>query len=87
VALLQERAARETRGVVQQLQSALNSRVLIEQAKGALAERAHVSVDAAFAAIRAYARDQNRRLSDVARDIVDGRIEASQLQPAPPTAR
>ena len=79
VALLQERAVRETRGVVAQLQGALNSRVLIEQAKGVLAERAHVSVDVAFAGIRAYARSHNRRLSDVARDVVEGRLDAPEL--------
>jgi transcriptional regulator with GAF, ATPase, and Fis domain len=79
VALLQERALRETRGVVAQLQGALNSRVLIEQAKGVLAERAHISVDEAFASVRGYARAHNRRLSDVARDVVDGRLSASDL--------
>ncbi len=79
VALLQERAARETRGVVAQLQGALNSRVLIEQAKGVLAERAHVSVDAAFAVMRAYARAHNRRLSDAARDVVEGSVDAREL--------
>ena len=79
VALIQERAMRETRGVVQQLQSALNSRVLIEQAKGVLAERGNVSVDVAFAGIRRYARARNSRLSDVARDVIDGRLDATAL--------
>jgi ANTAR domain len=79
VALIQERAMRETRGVVQQLQSALNSRVLIEQAKGVLAERGDVSVDAAFASIRRYARAHNSRLSDVARDVIDGSLDAAAL--------
>lgn len=79
VALLQERAVRETRGVVEQLQGALNSRVLIEQAKGVLAERAQVSVDTAFVCVRAYSRAHNRRLSDVARDIVEQRLAAREL--------
>ncbi len=79
VALIQERAMRETRGVVQQLHGALTSRVLIEQAKGVLAERGHVSVDAAFAGIRRYARDHNSRLSDVARDVIEGRLDAAAL--------
>ena len=79
VALIQERAMRETRGVVQQLQGALNSRVLIEQAKGVLAERGNVSVDVAFAGIRRYARARNSRLSDVARDVIDGRLDAAAL--------
>jgi GAF domain-containing protein len=79
VALIQERAMRESRGVVQQLQGALNSRVLIEQAKGVLAERGHVSVDSAFTNIRHYARHHNSRLSDVARDVIDGRLDATAL--------
>jgi GAF domain-containing protein len=79
VALIQERAMRESRGVVQQLQTALNSRVLIEQAKGVLAERGDVSVDVAFASIRRYARAHNNRLSDVARDVIDGRLDAAAL--------
>jgi GAF domain-containing protein len=48
VALLQERSLRESRGVLDQLQGALSSRVVIEQAKGVLAERARISLDAAF---------------------------------------
>jgi GAF domain-containing protein len=86
VALIQERAMRETRGVVQQLQGALNSRVLIEQAKGVLAERGRVSVDAAFASIRGYARDHNSRLSDVARDVIDRRLDAAALAELSPGA-
>ncbi len=87
VSLLQERAVRETRGVVAQLQGALNSRVLIEQAKGVLAERAQVSVDAAFAIMRAYARAQNRRLSDTARDVVEGGLDTRELIEALPPFR
>jgi GAF domain-containing protein len=78
-ALVQERAVRESRGVIEQLQEALTSRVVIEQAKGVLAERAQIGVDAAFARLRAHARDSNRRLSDVARDLIDGRLNAALL--------
>ena len=56
IALLQERAVRESRGVVAQLQGALRSRVVIEQAKGVVAERARIGVDVAFARFRAHAR-------------------------------
>jgi AmiR/NasT family two-component response regulator len=86
VALIQERAMRETRGVVQQLQGALNSRVLIEQAKGVLAERGQVSVDAAFVSMRRYARAHNNQLSDVARDVIDGRLGAAALAELSPGA-
>jgi hypothetical protein len=75
VALLHERALRESRTVVDQLQGALSSRVVIEQAKGALAERANVSLDGAFAHLRGYARDHNRRLSDVAGELIDGSLD------------
>ncbi len=88
VAILQERATRERRGVVQQLEHALGSRVLIEQAKGILAERAHASMDAAFLGIRAYSRSHNRRLIEVAGDIVEHRLEGSEIDKlVPPPAR
>lgn len=86
LALLQERTLRESRGVVGQLQAALSSRVVIEQAKGVVAERAQIGVDAAFARLRGYARRNNRRLSDVARDLIDGGLEPSALADAAPSA-
>ncbi|MFC7262387.1 ANTAR domain-containing protein, partial [Streptomyces lutosisoli] len=55
----------------EQLQTALNSRVLIEQAKGKLAERRGIDMEQAFTALRAHARSHNRRLSDVARAFID----------------
>ena len=79
VALLQERAVRESQGVTQQLQSALTSRVVIEQAKGVLAERAQVNVDVAFAYLRNYARSSNRRLGEIASEVVDGRLSTDVL--------
>jgi GAF domain-containing protein len=87
VALLQERSLRESRGLVEQLQGALSSRVVIEQAKGVLAERAQVTVDAAFIRLRGYARGQNRRLSEVAGELIDGRLDPATLNPAGPAER
>lgn len=55
-----------------QLQGALNSRIVIEQAKGIVAQSRAVSPDDAFALIRDFARRNNRRLSDVAHNIVTG---------------
>lgn len=81
IALLQERSVRESRGVIAELQGALNSRVIIEQAKGILAESAQIDVEAAFLRLRTHARDQNRRLSDVARDLVDGELDPATLTP------
>jgi hypothetical protein len=77
--LLQERSVRESRGVVQELQHALNSRVIIEQAKGVLSERAGLDVDQAFSRLRAYARNHNLGLSDVARDLVEGKLDSDAL--------
>src|SRR4051812_22834179 len=70
VALLQRRETTQARRKAAQLQIALDSRVLIEQAKGVLAERLSVSTDEAFQALRREARNTNRKLHDVARDVV-----------------
>jgi GAF domain-containing protein len=83
VGLMQERSVRESREVVQQLESALTSRVVIEQAKGVLAERAQISLDAAFLRMRGYARANNLKIGRVARDLVDGQLEPDELSRAP----
>jgi GAF domain-containing protein len=70
IGLLQERSARRAEAVAEQLQGALNSRVVIEQAKGALAERLGVDMDEAFRVLRSQARDNNQRLTDVARRLI-----------------
>jgi hypothetical protein len=72
IGLLQERNVRRRETVSEQLQGALNSRVVIEQAKGKLAERLGIDMDRAFKMLRDYARNSNQRLTDVARDFVDG---------------
>jgi GAF domain-containing protein len=79
IGLLQERAVREARVLAEQLQAALNSRIVIEQAKGVLAEQSHVEMDVAFELLRGFARTNNRRLADVARDLLEARISAAQL--------
>jgi transcriptional regulator with GAF, ATPase, and Fis domain len=72
IGLLHERNVRRRETVAEQLQAALNSRVIIEQAKGKLAERRGVDMDRAFTMLREYARNTNQRLTDVARDFVSG---------------
>lgn len=71
ISLLQQRSAHRSTVLNEQLQTALNSRVLIEQAKGKLAERQNTDMERAFTALRGYARAHNRRLSDVARAFID----------------
>ncbi len=71
ISLLQQRSTQRSTVLNEQLQTALNSRVLIEQAKGKLAERRNIDMEQAFSALRGYARAHNRRLSDVARAFVD----------------
>ena len=72
IGLLHERNVRRRETVAEQLQAALNSRVIIEQAKGKLAERLSIDMDRAFTMLRDYARASNQRLTDVARDFVTG---------------
>ncbi len=72
IGLLHERNVRRSETVAEQLQGALNSRVMIEQAKGKLAERLSIDMDHAFTMLREYARSSNQRLTDVARDFVLG---------------
>jgi GAF domain-containing protein len=74
IALIQERAARESALVTEQLQLALRSRVVIEQAKGMLSGYLMTSVDEAFQLMRGYARNRNLKLTDVAVGIVERRI-------------
>ena len=82
IGLLQERAIRRGEILTEQLQNALNSRIIIEQAKGAVAQAHNVSVDEAFARIRSYARHHNRQLTDVANTIV---TEPNGVDLNPPT--
>jgi GAF domain-containing protein len=81
VGLLQERSLREARLLNEQLQGALNSRIVIEQAKGMLAERRGIEMDAAFDALRAYARNTNQKLGAVARSLLAGTLSAEALEP------
>ncbi|GIE90953.1 GAF and ANTAR domain-containing protein [Actinoplanes regularis] len=78
VGLLQQRAIHARDVLTEQLQAALNSRVLIEQAKGLLAERLQIDVAQAFTILRSTARNHNRKLSDLAQALVDGteRVQA-----------
>jgi GAF domain-containing protein len=74
IGILQNRAIRESESVRHQLQGALDSRVVIEQAKGVVSYTHDLSMDEAFRRIRTYSRDSHRPISEVAREIVSRRI-------------
>lgn len=71
IGILQARLLQEKTLLAEQLQRALDTRILIEQAKGVLSEVGDVDMGAAFDAMRAYARDNNLPLHAVAEGVVD----------------
>ena len=72
IGLLHQRSMRESNVLNEQMQTALNSRVVIEQAKGKLAERLGLDMGQAFNILRDQARARNLRLAELARSFVDG---------------
>ncbi len=72
ISLLHERSMRHSDTLNEQLQTALNSRVVIEQAKGKLAERLGIDMAQAFGILRTTARNRNLRLADLAQAVIDG---------------
>ena len=78
-AILQYRADLDLRALNDQLDFALNSRIVIEQAKGIVGEKCRIEMAQAFSLLRTYARSNGRRLADVARDIIDGTLRPESL--------
>jgi GAF domain-containing protein len=83
IAILQDRAAREAQTINEQLTHALNSRIVIEQAKGIVAQATRVDMGEAFALLRGHARNQNLKLADVSRGVIDGAIPVASLRAGP----
>jgi hypothetical protein len=79
IAIVQQRALLLSLQTTRQLQHALDSRVIIEQAKGAIAAWLGCAPGQAFDLLRAYSRSNNRRLAEVAGDVVDGQLPAGDL--------
>jgi GAF domain-containing protein len=77
LSIVQHRASTEAQRLNEQLSAALTSRVVIEQAKGVISERAGIDLADAFARLRTYARNSNQRLTDVAHAAVDGTLDSS----------
>jgi hypothetical protein len=90
IGILAQRTVQQSELLSAQLKHALDSRVIIEQAKGMLAERRRITVDAAFVLLRSHARNHNLRLSDLARHVAEGSGTAAELlrgpDPTHPTA-
>lgn len=79
IAILQHRSSSEAQVVNEQLNHALNSRIVIEQAKGMVAQRLGLDMDHSFKTLRDHARSHNLRLGDVAGDVISGTLTASAL--------
>jgi GAF domain-containing protein len=79
VAIFQHRASNEAQVVNEQLQHALNSRIVIEQAKGMVAERENLDMEHAFARLRNHARNHNLQLAEVAGRVIAGALAAAAL--------
>jgi len=81
VSIIQHRATAEAHRLNDQLSAALNSRVVIEQAKGVISERTGIDVAEAFSRLRTYARNTNLRLTDVAHAAIDGTLDPQAWAP------
>jgi transcriptional regulator with GAF, ATPase, and Fis domain len=79
IGILQQRTINRGEELADQLQIALNTRTVIEQAKGVLAERGGMSMDTAFDVLRRYCRNQRMHLADTARAIVEGTLDTGRL--------
>jgi GAF domain-containing protein len=75
ISVMQHRAATESHRLNEQLSPALNSRVVIEQAKSVISERSGLDLAGAFSRLHNYARNYNLRLTDVAQAAIDGTID------------
>ena len=85
IGILQERAIRRGEVLNEQLQTALTSRVVVEQAKGVLAQHHGLSMDAAFDRLRRYSRNHNLRLAEVARQLTTGELNPATISTPAPT--
>jgi GAF domain-containing protein len=83
ISVLQHGTATEAQRVNEQLSQALESRVVIEQAKGVISERAGIDLAEAFTRLRHYARNHGSRLSDVSQAAIDGTLDAGAWSASP----
>ena len=79
VAIVNEKSAADHATVNTQLQHALTSRIVLEQAQGVIAHAGGLEIDDAFTVLRRYARDHGLKLSSVATDVVNRKLRADAL--------
>lgn len=79
IGILQEREIRRGHITADHLQSALTSRILIEQAKGILANHAHIGLEQAFTRLRNHARTHQQRMTELARSVISGDLDLDTL--------
>jgi GAF domain-containing protein len=79
IGILSQRSGAQRDLLAEQLQTALNTRILIEQAKGMLAERHQISMELAFTALRRQARGTSTKLTDIATAIIAGHLDPAAL--------
>ncbi len=80
IGILQERAIRQNEVLTEQLQTALNNRVTIEQAKGLLAHAQGLDMDQTWELLRAHARHTRTRASDIAHQLVTGQLRPDAIR-------
>jgi AmiR/NasT family two-component response regulator len=83
IAILQHRVIASAQTLNEQLNHALNSRIVIEQAKGKISEAADLDMEEAFRRLRHHARNRNLRLTELAHDIATGGLKPMALDPLP----
>jgi GAF domain-containing protein len=84
IAILQHKTAADAQALNTQLQVALNSRVIVEQAKGRISEAAGIDMDQAFRRLRNHSRNHSVRLVDLCTSLIDGTMRPGSLDPLPP---
>jgi GAF domain-containing protein len=87
IAIIQHQTSVSAAVLNSQLSEALNSRIIIEQAKGKVSEASGLDMDRSFQRIRNHARNHNLRLTELARGIAEGTTSIVGLDPLPRSAK